>query len=110
MSFLLQSTPSSALCVCPSAEHCSESRTSTASTGTPRPTGSHCHEHSPAGQPGAPFGWGWMQVLRAALGAAPLALCIPGALLRRKASLLFIISALNLCWAMEFFQHSDYNE
>lgn len=51
MSFLLQSTPSTAPCVCSSAEHCSESRISTAGTGTPRPPGLHCHAGQPTKHP-----------------------------------------------------------
>lgn len=51
-----------------------------------------------------------MQVPRAGLEAAPSALCILDALLRRRAFFLFNISPLNLRWTMESFQHSEYNE
>ena len=64
----------------------------------------------PSGSPWSTEGWSWMQVPRAGLEAAPSALCILDALLRRRAFFLFNISPLNLRWTMESFQHSEYNE
>lgn len=55
--------------------------------------------------------WGWMQVLRAAVRGSTFGTVHPGCSIKEESSsLLFSLSALNLCWAMEFFQLSDDNE